>query len=174
MKYHCVVASLLFSAFAFVSPAQEVHTNCDKHTDFTHYHTYVWKKLQTPNPVWQSTVQASVDKALSEKGWRKVATGADVVLSAEGASQLRQDSVLFDDNAADTHPPSMEPAALTVSTYKVGVFVVNVFDAQTKQQVWSGIGTTTVTGNLDGDSASIDKAVSKMLRKFPPSPTKSK
>jgi Domain of unknown function (DUF4136) len=175
MKPHCAVALLCLGAMACAAHAQEIHTNCDKNIDFSHYQTYSWKKVQTNTPVWQNKVQADVDKALAAKGWRKVNTGADVIVSAEGLTQTRQEYELLDDSStADSHPPSMEPAGLTVVTYRVGTFLVSVADAQNKQQVWSGIGTTPITGNIDVDGKTVDKAVDKMFRKFPPQPGKSK
>jgi Domain of unknown function (DUF4136) len=175
MKPHCVVALLCLGAIASVACAQEIRTNCDKNIDFSHYQTYSWKKLQTNTPVWQNKIQAAVDKALAAKGWHKVNTGADVIVSAEGLTQTRQEYESFDDpSAADSHPPSLEPAGLTVVTYRVGTFLVSVTDSRNKQQVWNGIGTTPITGNIDADGKSVDKAVDKMFRKFPPQPAKSK
>ncbi|HTQ97121.1 MAG TPA: DUF4136 domain-containing protein [Candidatus Acidoferrum sp.] len=174
MKPHCAVALLCLGAMASVTHAQEIRTNCDKNIDFSHYQTYSWKKLQTNTPVWQSKVQAAVDKSLAAKGWRKVIAGADVIVSAEGLTQTRQEYESFDDPGADSHPPSLEPAGLTVVTYRVGTFLVSVSDSQNKQQVWSGIGTIPITGNIDADGKSVDKAVDKMFRKFPPPPAKSK
>lgn len=39
--------------------------------------------------------------------------------------------------------------ATTTSTYKTGTFVLDMFDAKSKQLVWRGVGTDTVAGNPD-------------------------
>ena len=176
MKCHLALA-LLGLCVAASSPAlaQDVHTDYDKSASFTSYHTYSWKKLRTSNPLWQSTVQAAVDKSLAEKGWRKVPSGGDVEISALGTTQNHQDYQSMDDGLATTRPVGYEesPALASVQMFKVGVFVVDIYDAQNKHLVWQGTSVDNLSSNSDNNELRIEKAVNKMFRKFPPTTKKS-
>ena len=54
---------------ATASFAQQVKTDYDRSTDFTHYKTYSWEKIQTQGPLRVSRIKEAVNSALAAKGW---------------------------------------------------------------------------------------------------------
>jgi hypothetical protein len=58
----------------------------------------------------------------------------------------------------------------TSSTINIGTLVFDVFDATAKQQIWTGEATKTVnpSSNPQKNQQSLQKAVGKLLKNFPP------
>jgi len=56
------------------------------------------------------------------------------------------------------------------SDYMEGTLVLDVFDGQSKDQVWQGIATGTVAENPERREKSIPKSVSELMSKFPVQP----
>ena len=52
--------------------------------------------------------------------------------------------------------------------YKVGTLVVDLFDAKTKQLIWRGNSSDTLSNNSNKNIQNLDKDVEKMFKKFPP------
>jgi len=57
--------------FATASFAQQVKTDYDRGTDFSHYKTYSWEKVQTPDALWVDRIKEAVNSALSAKAGRR-------------------------------------------------------------------------------------------------------
>jgi hypothetical protein len=64
--------------------AADVATDYDHHANFERYHTYSWLGVKAGDSLWQDRIQAAVDNALQSKGWQKVPSGGDAVVSAFG------------------------------------------------------------------------------------------
>src|SRR5882762_9491072 len=74
-----VGAALLFASASF---AQQVKTDYDRGTDFSHYKTYSWEKVQTQDPLGVDRIKAAVNSALASKGWTQVPSGGNVAIVA--------------------------------------------------------------------------------------------
>jgi hypothetical protein len=162
---------LLAACFcAAVTFAQEVRTDYDKKVEFERYHTYSWGRVQTSNPLWESRIRDAVDKALSQQGWQKVASGGDVVLSAVGATQNQQEYQTFYDGLGGgwRWRGFGDMSTTTVENYRVGTLVLDMYDAGNKQLIWRGTSTDTLSNNTEHNEKNLDKAVDKMFKKFPP------
>jgi len=59
-------------------------------------------------------------------------------------------------------------ATTTTETYKVGTVVVDLFDTKTKQLIWRGASSDTLSNNSDKNIKNLDKGVEKMFKNFPP------
>jgi hypothetical protein len=61
-----------------------------------------------------------------------------------------------------------------VRDYSHGRLAIDVFDAKSKQPVWTGVGTKSITGSDQANpEALIQKAVDVILKDFPPGRTTS-
>jgi hypothetical protein len=56
------------------------------------------------------------------------------------------------------------------SDYLEGTLVMDVFDGKSKDQVWQGIATSTITENPDKREKSIPAGVNALMKKFPVQP----
>jgi Domain of unknown function (DUF4136) len=150
--------------------AQDVHTDYDHHTSFEQFHSYSWAKVQTDDPLWQSRIMDAVDKDLQAKGWQKVDSNGQVLLTAVGAVQNQQQYQTFYNGLG----PGWwwggfgNESTTTVQNYKVGTLVLDMFDAQNKHLIWRGSASDTLTNKPEKNENKLDKAVDKMLKDFPP------
>jgi len=46
---------------------------------------------------------------------------------------------------------------------------VDLFDAKAKEALWRGTATKTLSGNSDKNAESLNKAIAKMFKEYPPS-----
>jgi hypothetical protein len=63
-------------------------------------------------------------------------------------------------------------ATTTTETYKVGTLVVDLFDAKSKQLIWRGNSSDTLSNNSNKNIQNLDKDVAKMFKQFPPGSSK--
>src|SRR5205823_3128973 len=63
-------------------------------------------------------------------------------------------------------------ATTTVDNYKVGTLVVDLFDANSKNLIWRGSASDTLSDKSDKNIKELDKGVQKMFAHFPPEPKK--
>jgi Domain of unknown function (DUF4136) len=61
-------------------------------------------------------------------------------------------------------------ATTTTETYQVGTVVVDLFDGKTKNLIWRGSASDTLSNNADKNTKNLDKGVQKMFAHFPPEP----
>jgi len=59
-------------------------------------------------------------------------------------------------------------ATTTVETYKVGTLTVDMFDPNSKNLIWRGVASDTLSGNPDKNTKKLDGEVHKMFQCFPP------
>ena len=167
-----VVGVMLLAATA--SFAQQVKTDFDRDSDFGHYRTYSWEKVQTQDPLWVDRIKEAVNSALAAKGWTKVDSGGDVAVIAVESTQDQQTLNTFYDGFGGGWRwrgfGGFGDSTTTVDTYKVGTLVVDLFDAGTKKLIWRGSASDTLSDKSDKNIKTLDKAVQKMFDRFPPSP----
>jgi Domain of unknown function (DUF4136) len=165
-RFSVALLTLLASA-AF---AQDVKTDYDHHANFERYHTYSWAKVQTDDPLWQSRITDAVDKDLQAKGWQKVDSGGDVMLTAVGAVHNQKQYQTFYDGFG----PGWRWGGLggetttTAVNYRVGTLVLDMYDAQNKQLIWRGSSSDTLASKPEKNENKLDKAVDKLFKDFPP------
>jgi hypothetical protein len=86
-----------------------------------------------------------------------------------GSAQNQQEYQTFYDGMGGWRRGGLgNEATTTVQNYKVGTLVLDMYDAKTKQLVWRGTASDTLSNNPQHNEKDLDKAVEKMLKKFPP------
>jgi hypothetical protein len=152
--------------------AQKVTTDYNKNQDFYRYNTYFWANVKAPNDLWNQRIKDAVEAQLEKRGWKKVDADGDVALSALVTTQQQQQLNTFYDGMGGGWGyrgfGGMGTATTTTSTYRTGTFVLDMFDAKSKQLVWRGVGTDSVAGNPDKNQKKLTKTVEKMFKIFPP------
>jgi Domain of unknown function (DUF4136) len=170
MKTLLKSASVVAAVFAFMALAlaQEVRTDYDHHAVFEKYHTYSWEKVQTSDPLWESRIKDAVDRDLQAKGWQKTDSGADVVLTAVGSAHNQKEYETFYNGLGGWRWGGFGETTTTVQNYRVGTLVVDMYDARTKQLIWRGVANDTLSDKPEKNEKTLDKAVDKMFKDFPP------
>ena len=150
--------------------AQTVHTDWDRKVDFSAYNTYYWEKVQTTDPLWQQRIKDAVDTDLQAKGWKEVPPGqGQVAITAVGATHNQQEYQTFYNGLGGWRWGGFgDEATTTVQNYRTGTLVLDMYDAKTRQLLWRGSASDTVSQNTEKNIKNLDKGVAKMFKSFPP------
>ena len=168
IAYLPIILALLFVGAAV---AQDVHTDYDHKANFERYHTYSWAKIETSNPLWQDRIKQAVDKELQAKGWQQVPSDGDVVLTAVGSTENKEEYQTFYNNLGPGwYWGGFGDTVATTSKvdYPVGTLVLDMYDASNKHLIWRGTATDSLSKNPDKNEHKLEKAVDKMFKNFPP------
>jgi hypothetical protein len=152
--------------------AQNVKTDYIKGTDFTQYKTFRWiKEPQTTNPLTKQRVIDDVNAVLTAKGLRLVTSDADLCIAAHAATKQNQTLNTFYDGFGGgwRWGGGFGSSTTTVDTYTVGTLVVDIFDSKTKDAIWRGTSSKTLSDDPEKNADNLNKAVVKMFKDFPPS-----
>ena len=153
--------------------AQDVKYNFMPGTDFSKYHTYKWVDLPEnvhPNQIISQEIKQAINNTLAGKGLTQ-ATGdtADVYVGYQ--CSVDQERQL---NAWGMRGIGGGMGSLTTSTISNGTLAVDFYDPTSKQLIWRGTATKALnpSGNQQKDMNNLNKAVTKLLKNFPPPPPK--
>jgi hypothetical protein len=163
------VAAMAIGHAAF---AQDVKTDYNKTADFSQYKTYSWiKEPQTRNPLTRQRVIDDVNAALKAKGLQLVTGDADLGIAAHAATKEQQTLNTFYDGFGGgwRWGGGFGGATTIVDTYEIGTLVIDIFDARTKEASWRGTSSKTLSDDPQKNAASLNKAIEKMFKNFPPS-----
>jgi hypothetical protein len=157
---------------ATASFAQQVKTDYDRSANFSQYKTYSWEKVQTQDPLWVDRIKEAVNADLTAKGLTPVESGGDIAIIAMETTKNQQTLNTFYDGFGGgwgwRWGSGLGDATTTVDNYKVGTLVVDLFDAHTKQLLWRGSSSDTLSDKSDKNIKNLDKGVQKMFDHFPP------
>ncbi len=155
----------------------KVTTDYDHETDFSRYHTFQWiREPQTKNPLMRDRVRDAINSELIRKNFSMVASGGDLGVAANGATQEKHTLQTFYDgwdggwlwNRRFGGPIGPAIATTTIDTYEVGTLVVDLFDSKTRQLVWRATATGTIHDDPEKNIKKLNDAVEDMFKKFPP------
>ena len=164
--------------FAGKLSAQQVKTDYDHSANFAQYKTYSWEQVKTKDTLDVDRIKAAVNAALAAKGWTQVDTGGDVSIIAVETTRDQQTLNTFYDGFGGGWGwrrfggGGFGEATTTTETYKVGTLVVDLFDTKTKQLIWRGTSSDTLSNNSNKNIKNLDKGAEKMFKKFPPGSSK--
>ena len=172
MQMKLIVSIALALLLAKASFAQQVKTDYDRAANFSQYKTYSWEKVQTPDPLWVDRIKAAVDTTLAAKGWTQVGSGGDISIIAMEMNQDHQTlNTFYDDFGGGWRWRGFGgfgESTTTSDTYRVGTLVVDLFDAKTKNLVWRGVSSGTLSNKSDKNIENLKRGVQKMFQHFPP------
>jgi hypothetical protein len=164
-----VLLPVVAAAFTCVALAS-VSTDYDHKADFGRYHTYSWLGVKAGDSIWQDRITTAVDQQLAAKGWTKVASGGDAVISAFGRVNERDTMQTFYDGFPGWGWRGWGGGVAYTETIpeQVGNLNIDIFDANNKQLIWRGRASETLSSKPDKNDKKLEKAVEDMFKKFPP------
>jgi hypothetical protein len=149
--------------------AQEVKTDYDRSANFGAYKTFSFEKIQTEDPLWVDRIKSAVANALTAKGWSQVQSGGDVSVVAVEMTQAQQTlDTFYNGFGGGWRWGGFGDATTTTDTYQVGTLVVDLFATNTKQLLWRGSASDTLSNKSSKNIKDLDKGVEKMFAHFPP------
>jgi Domain of unknown function (DUF4136) len=166
------IGAVLLASACFLYAA--VHTDFDHKADFSKYHTYSWIAVRAGSSIWQDRITRSVDEALAAKGWNKVESGGDASVSAFGRTAEHDTLETFYTGfpgwgwRAGWWGGGLGTTTTEVVPERVGTLTVDVFDGGTRQLIFRGQASDSLTGNPDKNDKKMEHSVEEMFKKFPP------
>jgi hypothetical protein len=163
---------------ANAASAQQVKTDYDRGANFAQYKTYSWEHVATRDPLDVDRIKYAVNAVMAVKGWTLVDSGGDVSIVALEITHNEQTLNTFYDGFGGGWGwrrfggAGFGEATTTTDTYRVGTVVVDLFDTKTKQLIWRGSASDTLSNNSDKNIKTLDKGVDKMFKNFPPGSSK--
>ena len=163
------------------SSAQQVKTDYDRSANFAQYKTFSWEHVKTQDPLDVDRIKSAVNAALTAKGWTQVGSGGDVSIIAIQMTHDQQTLNTFYDGFGGGWGwrrfggggfGGFGDATTTTETYQVGTVVVDLFDTKTKQLLWRGTASDTLSNNSSKNIENLNKGVEKMFKQFPPGSSK--
>jgi hypothetical protein len=172
---------LLLTAVAILcvtaSFAQQVKTDYDRNAEFSQYKTYSWQGIHTENPLWVDRIRAAVNSALAAKGWTQMESGGDVSIMAMEVNQTHKTLDTYYDSYGGGlgwgrrfggWGGGFGESTTQEDTYRVGTLVIDILDAKTKNLIWRGSSSDTLSNKSDKNIKNLDRGVEKMFDHFPP------
>jgi hypothetical protein len=173
MKQRVLVALVFCVLVSSAAFAQKINVDWDRSLNFADFHTYSWEP--SPNPAkgfWDQRIKDAVDKQLQAKGLTKVDSNPDlwVVYSNSIHDQKQVVGTGYGFGPGWGWGWGWGPDQVTYNTYvtKVGTLVVELADAKDKELAWRGSATDTISDNSNKNINTLDKAVQKLFKNYPP------
>jgi Domain of unknown function (DUF4136) len=157
--------------------AQDVTYNAAPGTDFSKFKTYKWVSItgvEYPNQIVDQQIKQSIDSQLASKGLTKVdGDTADLYVAYQVSITQEHQWNAYGGGMGWRMGGGM--ATATSSTIQIGTLGFDVYDQAGKQLIWRGSATKTLNPPKDPEKKqrNLDKAVAKLLKNFPPPPSKS-
>jgi hypothetical protein len=177
MAFTAVLAALaVFVLGAGAAVAQDVNVNYVPGTDFSKYKTYKWVEIQgaeKPDQIVDTQIKQAIDKAMVGRGLAK-ATGdtADLAIGYQVALTQEQQWNAYSTGGYGARRYGGGMGTATSSTIQIGTIALDMYDAAAKELVWKGQASKTLSGekNPEKRQKNLDKAMTKLLKDFPPKP----
>jgi Domain of unknown function (DUF4136) len=122
-----------------------------------------------PNQIVDIEIRMSVDTQLAHKGLAKMGTNTvDLYVGYQAAVTQEKQWTGYGTGGGLRWGAGM--ATATSSTINAGTLVLDFYDPATKQLVWTGRVSKTFNPNdsPEKQQKNLDRAVEKLVRKFPP------
>jgi hypothetical protein len=167
-KFSLALVVVLLSVTAGTLTAQNVSYNFMPGTNFSKYRTYKWVNVGRAHPdqIKDAEIKQSIDAQLASRGMTKTDSDkADLYIRYQTA--INQETQW---DAWGSRAFGMGMGSWTSSTISVGTLVLDMYDPETKQLVWTGSATKTIdTGSNHGKNMkNLDKSIAKLLKNYPP------
>jgi len=159
--------------------AAEVKADYDRSADFGRYKTFCWQKIETKNPLWIERIKTAVGSALTEKGWTQTesSSGCEVAIVAIEMKRNHDTLNTFYDTFGGGSGgwgwrgfggDGFGESTTTTQTYQTATLIVDLFDAKSKNLVWRGSATDTLSNKSDKNIKKLKSSVHKLFEHFPP------
>jgi hypothetical protein len=164
-----------------IGRAQNATYNYARGVNFNQYGTYQWVSIEgvaAPDSHLDEAIKQAIDAQLAAKGFTKSKDGAQLYIAYQ-VGFPREKEIAQYPGPRGTYGPdwpygrdygdiySSSPiSTATSATIQVGNLVLDIYDSSHKELVWRGNVSRAIGPDNKGNS--LDKAVAKLLRNYPP------
>jgi hypothetical protein len=173
-----IIPVLLLATAGF---AQDVRYNFASGTDFSKYKTYKWvqfKGAEQLNQIGDQQLKAAVDAELAKKGLTgSEGDNADLYIGYQVALSQEKQFTSYDSGwgygpgwGGGWYGGGGGISTTTSTTIPIGQIDLDIYDPAAKQLVWRGAASKTLDSKAKPEKRekNLRKAVTKLLKNFPP------
>jgi hypothetical protein len=175
--------TVLIAAFVLAPAmviAQKTSHDFDKTANFAGFKTYAFKDgTKVGQPLIDDRIVAALEKELAAKGLTKSEANPDVIVVYHVAFDKEKDISTYSSGYGGGYGPygygwgggwGSTTSTTQVRDILVGTLVIDIADAKKNQIAWRGMGVKEVntTANPEKRDKSINDAVKKILKNYPP------
>ena len=169
IKKQIMLSIAMIMLMTIQSVAQQVKTDYDRKANFSQYKTYSWSSVKTKDPLLVDRIKSAVDSTLAAKGLKEVNSDGDLSVNAMEITRNQQTlNTFYNGGFGGWCWGGFGDATTTTETYKVGTLVIDLFDTQSKELVFRGSSSDTLSSNSGKNIKNLNKGVDKMFKHFPP------
>jgi hypothetical protein len=185
MQKRIVIAAMAILLAPALALAQKVSYDYNKAATFTAYKTYAHKDgTKVGQPLIDDRIVAAIDAELAAKGLTKAEANPDVFVVYHVAFDKQKDISTFSSGYGGGYGPygwgwggggwAGGTSTTTVRDILIGTMVIDLADAKKGELAWRGIGVKEVNtqANPEKRDKSINNAVKKIFKNYPPKPKK--
>ena len=160
---------------------QDIRYNYDKDADFSKFKTYKWVEIKgatDPNAITDKDIKQAVESQLATKGLTKVDDNPDLLIGYQVAIGTEKQFTSYNSNwgygpgwyRGGWYGSTGGMTTGQTSTIYNGMMDLDMYEASKKDLVWRGTATKTIDPNAkpEKQQKNINKAVEKLLKKYPP------
>jgi len=181
-----VAVALLLGALLTGCATIRTGSHQDESVSFSQYRTFAWiadnplilgaGEQPAISPLSQKKIVQAIEDELSNKGFTYLANAdqADFVMSYTVGTREKIDATSYPSAYRGEwgwhlHGRYYYQTEVVHRTYTEGTLSIDIFDGNTKQPIWHGWATKTIsTSDRENPSPSIQKAVAGIIEQFPP------
>src|SRR5215469_9716544 len=177
-----LLCALLFAGSPGLS---RTRVDFDHGTHFSSYKTYSWDDSADttpghdklfPNQLMQRRVESSIDEAMAARGFKRVPSGGDLLVSYR--IKVTQEPVFT--TFSDGWGPGWGSgwgwgggwgsgfSTTTVQNFYSGTLVINMVDARHNKLVFQGASTEDISSRPERNTRRFGRAVNEIFEKYPP------
>lgn len=165
--------------------AQKVYVDYDRSALNNDYKTFAWAKtpetsLQKESPLMHSRIKNAIEHFLAEGNLIEDTENPDLYVTYHTSSteevQLNTTSMGYGYGGGWGWDPywggmgmgmgGMGSSTTTSRTYERGSLIIDLYDAKKKEAIWRGTAQAVVKQNPQKASKQIEKAISKIVKKY--------
>jgi Domain of unknown function (DUF4136) len=179
MQKRLVIGTLAVLLAPALILAQKVSYDYDKTASFAAFKTYAHKDgTKVGQELIDARIVAAIDTQMAAKGFTKAESNPDVFVVYHVAFDKQKDISTFSSGYGGGYGPHGwgygggwgGTTTTSVRDILIGTMVIDIADGKKGQMVWRGMGVKEVntTANPEKRDKSINEAVKKILKNYPP------
>ena len=181
------VMLVVMYVFVYNTSNAQVTYDYDKEANFNEYKTYSFGGWQEDsgkiiNDIDKKRIQQSFKSEFLQRGIEYQLAEADVVITLFFVVDNKTSTTAYTNYNGGMgmgygYGIGYRPAwgwgtgysttTYSENDYRIGTFVVDVYDAKTKKLVWQGVSQKTIKENASKRERTIPKGVAKLMKKYP-------
>ncbi len=153
--------------------AQKIRIGYDKSVDFSKYKTYTWAKPDAPiqRPLLYQNIVSQIDDELKAKALQRTEINGDLTLIAAGGMGIGYNMPPAAEMEAAYWSGKEDLGVLTAPMVGEGTLILEFVDRGTNKMIWRGTAKQKLDPAVVKALPRIEKAVSKLLKGYPPKPS---